>query len=1370
MPKQNYILDRFDGGINTHFNEKDIPDNSLVQAENIMVDRHGKIRVMGASEDSELGILTGTTFPGFGIFSFQSDYDNPDPSVNLFSTNGNFDISGTNAEVNYLTSNTTPVFTTWQIYGNYTSDGNPGTNTGWRFESQTTTTTTNHPSNNPGSGWHLDSGNNKMICNKTNAANRKNKLYRNLGANSIGKTFKITVTSRRLSSSSNNKFRLWAHKGINSVTGEEYSNFIEPTDSDVSYSAIVKIGEGANGNIGVESNNSSDVNFDITEVIINQLPSLFDTKYIAMQDENEVDIRDLSNNQWRNGLINLDKDNLSAATDHPSIDTKPIYYIADGILRVVDSNFNNSNTISKRYGIINRTNFSDTSGNAQFLEWLSSDQKLYSPSSTTHASGEDHNPGKVTAENDDGSDSYPQLATIASDGLRFHFGIDDSPTGLNGTWTGTFEFYVSFLYDLEKQESGLFSLTSKTVTATNRALACAFSVDYHDGSSLYRFNKRVTGARIYYTDADDSSGIFYQLLEVDFVLGCKKFDDLSFVSWTETTVGQNAICPSGGALSSGTTTQSNSFHFLHPPKVLTYQAINGYEVDEDTIFKYKTAVIANRRCYIGNIGKLDKTDEANNIVEKFNDRIIKSPVNKFDTFPESNFLDVTVNDGDEIIRLETFADRLLQYKRQKLFIINISQDIEFLESEHNFMGIDHHSAVTKTELGVIWTNKRGCYIYDGSQIKNLITSKISQTQWSDFLTTSGMIGYIPAKKQIAVFQSPTSTSGNIYVYDFITESWTFGSNILSSGTKTNIATSFDGDMIYGEYVSNSNDANIIVGTDYNNANVEPVPGIAPSAKIILRPGPVAGFRVYGAQKWRLVLARSSNASLVQFDANLNITGSTADALTDVLEADSFGNNINTSLNFLKDSVNSNTSSTYWEAETINTALKFTYTGDSSRWSQGGAGSGIGNSGNPAAKALVLLVKTDSGQFKLYSSQLGTGLVVAESDNTDVSVNNAHNGVFWKKYFDSIPLTSRGLSPIAQVTQLSFLNMPGSNASNLSGPTFDFNIKQFNSFNDVEKDVSAAFIAGQDLTDYGPEGGFDTGVVDAFDTNEEFAKASRAILASNPDLNDLTFGAVTDSSVQDNINNGNPNIHFFNITGPADGRRFEVSKNIFNNRKIAKFRNIPNQNNSIRIITKDIDFRQPGIKKIIYKVYVTFRTMDSDFDISQTYTKLYYQINGTNVEQNPKEFDFSKSINYGESTYGLKFDESTEDIATITLTKSGGLNNTDITSTSVNVSNALNIKQGDAIKINTEVMLVTKVDVENNTVDLLRSYQSGQSAHLENATILIYPKTKSYTAQLIPSSPIKNAYSFQLMIESASGTPANFEIEDITIVYRTKSSR
>ena len=41
MPKSRAKIERFEGGINTHFHKKDIPENSFEVADNVMFDTVG---------------------------------------------------------------------------------------------------------------------------------------------------------------------------------------------------------------------------------------------------------------------------------------------------------------------------------------------------------------------------------------------------------------------------------------------------------------------------------------------------------------------------------------------------------------------------------------------------------------------------------------------------------------------------------------------------------------------------------------------------------------------------------------------------------------------------------------------------------------------------------------------------------------------------------------------------------------------------------------------------------------------------------------------------------------------------------------------------------------------------------------------------------------------------------------------------------------------------------------------------------------------------------------------------------------------------------------------------------------------------------
>ena len=217
---------------------------------------------------------------------------------------------------------------------------------------------------------------------------------------------------------------------------------------------------------------------------------------------------------------------------------------------------------------------------------------------------------------------------------------------------------------------------------------------------------------------------------------------------------------------------------------------------------YSTAVVAGRRTYIGNV----KIINEDGTTEVKGDGMLKSPPNQFDKFPSSFLVEATVNDGESIVKLETFADRILQFKEETLYIINISQDIEFLEDVHKYKGVSHPSMVCKTDYGIAWVNKLGCYLFDGRQVTNLL-DKIGQkliddTTWQshvvDTAAASSMIGYVPTKRQLIVVKSNSNVSnaGDIFLYDMVTRSWTFGdSKMTDSQIKTNFIP-FQNDLVY----------------------------------------------------------------------------------------------------------------------------------------------------------------------------------------------------------------------------------------------------------------------------------------------------------------------------------------------------------------------------------------------------------------------------------------------------------------------------------------------------------------------------------------------------------------------------------------------
>ena len=230
----------------------------------------------------------------------------------------------------------------------------------------------------------------------------------------------------------------------------------------------------------------------------------------------------------------------------------------------------------------------------------------------------------------------------------------------------------------------------------------------------------------------------------------------------------------------------------------TFKVLNGFSSEVKSLdAKYKTAVVQGRRVYVGNIEQDGKEHP---------DRILKSRVNRFDTFPSKmGIVDVAIRDGENIVMLETYADRILEFKENSLYIINVSETIDFLEDVYRNKGCAFPYHVTKTDSGISWFNQHGVYLYDGKQVHDLLEKNgvnvISESTWSIFIKdgtddtnmSSAMIGYIPKTRQLII----KNENNDIYMFDFVLKAWTTGiGRITESTAMTNFALDTDQDLFY----------------------------------------------------------------------------------------------------------------------------------------------------------------------------------------------------------------------------------------------------------------------------------------------------------------------------------------------------------------------------------------------------------------------------------------------------------------------------------------------------------------------------------------------------------------------------------------------
>ena len=397
-------------------------------------------------------------------------------------------------------------------------------------------------------------------------------------------------------------------------------------------------------------------------------------------------------------------------------------------------------------------------------------------------------------------------------GNNIHVGFnEDTLTGSTG-WGSNWEVGVSLLYDSpRKQESLITKCTNEAtggvghvVLTEGKAPNIPIFVKYDNDSvtSSLNWNKRVTGCKVYMRElqsakSSDKSEWFPQA-ECDFLEG------------TITAFESGVIEPAEyNAANSQHIFYLAKENFIRPHKRSTFGIESGIPEDETvTSPRYKTSVVANRRLYVGNLMAAypDGSEEV------LGDSMIKSVVDNYDVLPLGNSIDAAIKDGDEIVRLMEYGDRILQFKKRTLYIINIAQDREYLEASYKQKGLPVKSAAVNTDYGVAWVNQHGCYLYNGKTIIDLMLDrqgkrKIDPEAWKAVIGTAVdtpvSVGYSATGKVLVIDLDASSAALNTYVYDFKTGAWSFNPGSMTSAAtakgRSNFVERWDGELMYSNY-------------------------------------------------------------------------------------------------------------------------------------------------------------------------------------------------------------------------------------------------------------------------------------------------------------------------------------------------------------------------------------------------------------------------------------------------------------------------------------------------------------------------------------------------------------------------------------------
>ena len=544
--------------------------------------------------------------------------------------------------------------------------------------------------------------------------------------------------------------------------------------------------------------------------------------FVALGDaaNGQVDIwqRNVGASGWSGTSLNLRSDGTDTLL--AAGDSQISYYFVDNAIRACDTNFNNSSIIH-HYGYVENVHFENTTSNNILISG-----QIY------HGFYDNLNnlapPTECKIDTTDGAGSAGDYLGTA--GAGFNISVAEASDAAS-TWIGdVYQVAISFIYD-ENQESLLYVPSASNTFTVSEKYKQKIRI-----RAERSYDERISGGRVYFRPDDENDEPWRLLVDISLRKGIRASIDADYVQRNESDIGAstgwNPLSDSAG---SGETELYSEAAFSFSPNLDTYESINGFPPTVDSITiggineGWKTAIVANRRAFVAHVKTVNPNTGQATV---YGDRIMYSMPNKFDTFPSFNYIDAVKGDAENYVKLEEYADRLLAFKQKSVQIINISSPSDsnwFLEENIKHNGVQHPSAVVRTDYGICWVNENGCYIYDGSKIINLIDNKIVETSsangvfppaWNDFIYSSNLVGYSivgyeKRRKQLIVMKDSNGdnltgnnyggvsangsvSSGDAYIYDFKTRSWAFADNAFTDQKKyTNFVTDWHGNLFFG---------------------------------------------------------------------------------------------------------------------------------------------------------------------------------------------------------------------------------------------------------------------------------------------------------------------------------------------------------------------------------------------------------------------------------------------------------------------------------------------------------------------------------------------------------------------------------------------
>ena len=485
---------------------------------------------------------------------------------------------------------------------------------------------------------------------------------------------------------------------------------------------------------------------------------------------------------------------LGTGGDDNLTDVSPSIYAQASGIYACDANFLNLHNTPQALVLVDREDINN--GTVPITKWVTGKPLINSPT----IAAKDANTASAVTNHVETGVAYSAGSAGTADGQVTIF-IQDTGTGGWGLadTSESFTFYASWLFD-GITETALSTINSSALACAGDELTCniAFS---HTASLPAGGDARINGMRIYYSKASDNNGKKFFLMEASWQEGVKRSTDVQFTPWADS--GTN------NANGADIYDLASDMVISNPPDFEDYVDNNGYFEDEVydiagntsdiSAFpvKYKTSTIgADGKVYIANVSYADKD------VMMFSSPGRPSCFPSLNTYPSPSF------DGGAITALESFSDKIVQFRENSVTIVNVSTEKFYVQDVFNYIGVANPCQVCRVPFGIAWVNSEGCYLYDGRSAISLTHGKFKESDWglADDSVVAGYeldratntstatagdasktpsIGYDPRSKRLVVFKNiekdddGTDNGDDAFIYDFMTQSWSEAQDIIT---------------------------------------------------------------------------------------------------------------------------------------------------------------------------------------------------------------------------------------------------------------------------------------------------------------------------------------------------------------------------------------------------------------------------------------------------------------------------------------------------------------------------------------------------------------------------------------------------------------